>query len=791
MSQQGHRGLPRVAVIFGSYYKSIAPATLPLIRANLIDVLRAEALVLVTRGSTDRSNDSKIRTLVTAGLGQDAVGMVEVETQLSSLDLAALLEGVPHFQRLVKTLHCRKLRSGQAHPYDKGNVTRYACEELLRISSGNVFLAPVLGSPSLNTLRELYMQSRLLQLISTQELVRRGGLQYEAIVWSRLEYTWLRPAPYIFHGAPLLKSVDGDCVWVPAEEDHAGINDRHAYMNRRHADVYLTRFGSIINASRLFGVLPCLRHGPCALSSEKFLAALLAHHQVRICRTPPVAHLACCHIGRHLGSCSRGECAAVRYPDLAEPTLAFERAERGSAAAASTTSTVSEGAAQRAAESAADVSAAASAHRSSAQGFRSSRGSATAAEEMRIIRGSCPYLRTSGKYGKELAASAIHTAALGMPGARLAIANRSAPYMGAWHAKLPKGPSLMVQLPSNRSLRSLLDWLDGGREATSALKLYCLRCPGYGLKFLLLRVSGVTGAPEESRRTNVSRHHANSSRGRVRRAPYYPSMSAAATPPRKIAHQVSATTKITKMGSRNGRNGLALLLPPADRHRDCRQLVPRPIDASPIRSPQAVHTALLKYFRGKEISEIGTRNGDGMLCFASVASRAVAIELDPAYCAALRERSRLNVDYFDVVCSDYRSPASAAAIDADYITWWQQPPHLHNARALDALSRMQRRGILRRGALAAMVFDRAYAKDARDLRRYLPHAVWHEKVAVDEHALCCERSASKCKGKADKSKCARATGTFDIMAVPLNLTGRDGNASAWELPPSNKHAPTI
>ena len=92
---------------------------------------------------------------------------------------------------------------------------------------------------------------------------------------------------------------------------------------------------------------------------------------------------------------------------------------------------------------------------------------------------------------------------------------------------------------------------------------------------------------------------------------------------------------------------------------DCRAAVPMPIDTAPIRSPQAVHTALLRHFADKEIVEIGTRNGDGMACFARVAKTATAVELSPPYCAKLRERSQIvereSGRGFRVVCSDYRT----------------------------------------------------------------------------------------------------------------------------------------
>ena len=72
---------------------------------------------------------------------------------------------------------------------------------------------------------------------------------------------------------------------------------------------------------------------------------------------------------------------------------------------------------------------------------------------------------------------------------------------------------------------------------------------------------------------------------------------------------------------------------------DCAKRVPLPVDVVPIRSSQAVHSILASWFAGKIIVEIGTRNGDGMHCFAQVAHNATAIEIDKAYCRLLEKRS--------------------------------------------------------------------------------------------------------------------------------------------------------
>ena len=57
----------------------------------------------------------------------------------------------------------------------------------------------------------------------------------------------------------------------------------------------------------------------------------------------------------------------------------------------------------------------------------------------------------------------------------------------------------------------------------------------------------------------------------------------------------------------------------------CEVAVPSPLDAPPIRSPQAVHSFIASRLPGKDLVEIGTRNGDGMSCFALHARKATAI----------------------------------------------------------------------------------------------------------------------------------------------------------------------
>ena len=102
---------------------------------------------------------------------------------------------------------------------------------------------------------------------------------------------------------------------------------------------------------------------------------------------------------------------------------------------------------------------------------------------------------------------------------------------------------------------------------------------------------------------------------------------------------------------------------------DCASLV-KPVDWPPIRSPQAVHSTVAELLRNTDAVEIGTRNGDGMRCFARNARSAVAIELESRYCTELRLHSRnmtaAGVGGFRVHCQDYRRGTP----DADFYTLW-------------------------------------------------------------------------------------------------------------------------
>ena len=163
---------------------------------------------------------------------------------------------------------------------------------------------------------------------------------------------------------------------------------------------------------------------------------------------------------------------------------------------------------------------------------------------------------------------------------------------------------------------------------------------------------------------------------------------------------------------------------------DCSQLV-APVDRSPQRSPQAVHSVLASRFRGLDMVEIGTHGGDGMNCFAQVARSAVAIEVDPRPCELLRKRAKSLVargrGKYSVVCDTYQN----SAIDADVYTWWREHP-LTNEGILRDLQRLQQRGQLRAGARAYPLFDHKWPSDMASWASLQPSATWHANVSFDE-----------------------------------------------------------
>ena len=196
---------------------------------------------------------------------------------------------------------------------------------------------------------------------------------------------------------------------------------------------------------------------------------------------------------------------------------------------------------------------------------------------------------------------------------------------------------------------------------------------------------------------------------------------------------------------------------------DCATAV-TPLDSPPVRSPQAVHSFLTRIIRGKSLVEVGSRHGDGMACFAHVASSAVSIELSRQYCQRMEARAAQLAaggrGNFSVVCRSAFS--SGATPDADFYTWWQQGG-LTDANMLSHLRTLVRSGAVRRSARALLLFS-SWHRDRRSWKNLKPTAEWWREVAFDERPLCSRLLAHS---RLSSETCDRANGTFIVASFAL------------------------
>ena len=223
---------------------------------------------------------------------------------------------------------------------------------------------------------------------------------------------------------------------------------------------------------------------------------------------------------------------------------------------------------------------------------------------------------------------------------------------------------------------------------------------------------------------------------------------------------------------------LALLSAPTlavEQQLDCEQEV-TPVDIVPIRSPQSVHTALARRFAGQSIIEIGTRNGDGMECYARVARHAVAIEIDRSYCRMLMTRSaqmqRLKTGHghghrnFTVRCESYEATPMAVFEHADYVEGWMGLTEV-NVQILRFLSSHSDR--LRPHFEALILHDHDEGNDQISLALLKPFATWHEVVAATplECARCHHAMKSGILRPSEWVNCGRATMKVHILGFRI------------------------
>jgi hypothetical protein len=200
----------------------------------------------------------------------------------------------------------------------------------------------------------------------------------------------------------------------------------------------------------------------------------------------------------------------------------------------------------------------------------------------------------------------------------------------------------------------------------------------------------------------------------------------------------------------------------------------RPVDAVPIRSPQAVHSVLAsEYFAGKHIVEIGTRNGDGISCFSKTAASSIAFEAQTPYCRKLEERQQVEHSRYTVRCTMFGGPDMGTMPDADVFTWWVGHVSL-DLQLLHELCRRLSCGQLRTNATAVVLFDHKSKDDMNTLRhlRHMGSVAREQRVPFDEMEHCrallrANNSDLLAVIKAQPFVCNRARGNFTIATLPI------------------------
>ena len=181
------------------------------------------------------------------------------------------------------------------------------------------------------------------------------------------------------------------------------------------------------------------------------------------------------------------------------------------------------------------------------------------------------------------------------------------------------------------------------------------------------------------------------------------------------------------------------------------------IDIVPKRSPQTVHSLLKVLTEGKDVVEIGTRVGDGLLCWAATARSTTAFEVDGTYCRGLARRLKNYPRKVNVTCRSFLKEQQS---DGDVFTWWNQPPQLLNDAVLDHLHRLQKAKAVRDTAVALPLFELGHWRDHAAFERLKNVSRAHHVVKYNEVAQCLKTASG-----AARHLCSRAKGSFGVAEI--------------------------
>jgi hypothetical protein len=293
-------GTPKkVVTFFTGWYKSDVADHGRQLRNQLIDALGSEVALVLSHFDKDVCASRRAACVRARFRGLEPISFISSERQLSIAELTLMLEALPIWPKVIGKLNrtCARNENGQpsicqfscirdptwSATSSPPNISPYRCRGM-----SNTVLSPVLGdglraNQRSNVLLEFHSQQRSYNALLRMEKDR--GSAFETVVFSRLEYTWLRPHPPL---EMLRARAVASCVWVPFGEDNSGINDRHAVMDRRAAAAYFGRLDMVLNSRKL------LRTQLATSRSEVWLRDGLDLRQHRVCRFAGTCFLSCC-----------------------------------------------------------------------------------------------------------------------------------------------------------------------------------------------------------------------------------------------------------------------------------------------------------------------------------------------------------------------------------------------------------------------------------------------------------------------------------------------------------------
>lgn len=269
------------------------------IRANLVAPLKADVLLAFTQldianSSTDCTVNPNFRDCSTAHrllrerfVNLKPIAAIQLSSTSTTGDLVRKIEASPAWNQTYRDLSWGSCTRSGPSPH-VGSDSPYHCRTLTDF--GNVYLAPIIGNGAV--LKEFESQSGCLSLLQRHE--RDSGRNYSRVVFSRLEYLWVKPHPP-------LSALPPEHLWTPSGETYGGVCDRHAVMRRDLAHIYFGRFDMIMDG-RIRHIDSALNrtHG---MSSERLLGQVLRYHNITVAKFPQVAFLQCCHGVCHTRHC--------------------------------------------------------------------------------------------------------------------------------------------------------------------------------------------------------------------------------------------------------------------------------------------------------------------------------------------------------------------------------------------------------------------------------------------------------------------------------------------------------